>query len=376
MNNIEDIRKNINEIDRQLVELFEKRMRIVSEVAVNKAETGRDIYDSKREQEVIRQAIELTKNKELASYTKEFFENLMDISKKYQHQMIPAKSIENTKLDKEISAVGFQGVSGSFSDSAVDYLYDQSIERKNYATFEDLFKAVQSGEVIDGVFPYENTSTGGVSDVLDLLRQYDLYIIAQFDVRISQCLLGTGKSSIETLKYVYSHPQGLLQCAQFFKNHESITPCPYTNTAAAAKDVSIWDDETKGAIASKKAASLYHLNVLIDNLEDNKKNTTRFIVVNKKLSVNEGASKTSLIFTAAHEPGALFKILKSFYENDVNITRIESRPNNKRNFEYFFYLDFEGTILDSKVSKALESVKNNCGYFKILGSYVVKGESR
>lgn len=375
MSNIEEIRKNINDIDRQLAKLFERRMEIVAEVAKDKAKTGMNVYDSKREQEVIRHAIMNTRNKQLVSFTKEFFENLMDLSKKYQHQMIPAGIQEITELEKETGSVGFQGVAGSFSDSAVDYLYDQSVERRNYPTFEDLFKAVQSGEVTEGVFPYENTSTGGVSDVLDLLRQYDLYIKSQYDVRISQCLMGIRGSSLSKLRYVYSHPQGLMQCSNFFKENSLITACPYTNTAAAAKDISGWNDEAKGAIASRKAASLYNLDVLIDNLEDNKRNTTRFIVVSKELSVSEAATKTSIIFTAAHEPGALFKILKSFYDSGINITRIESRPNHKRNFEYFFYLDFEGTVLDESVKEALDQVKNNCGYFKILGSYTVKGES-
>jgi len=374
MKNLDEIRKDIDNIDKELVKLFEERMKIVGEIAKNKIETGKAVYDPTREQEVIKRALDYSNNKTFTNYTKDFFEKLMDISKNYQYSLVPIqKKISNTTNKKGLS-VGFQGVSGSFSDSAVDYLYDQNIIRRNYKSFEQLFIAVLKGEVEEGVVPYENTSTGGVNDVLDLLRKYDLFIVAQFDVTINHCLLGVYGSTVGDIKMVYSHPQALLQCTKFFEKNKEILKYPYANTAIAAKDIAIWNEKYKGAIASKKAAKLYNLQVLIENLQDNSLNTTRFIVVKNKLEIKENASKTSVIFTAAHVPGALYNILKTFYLNDINITRIESRPNINRKFEYYFYLDFVGTVNDKSVIKAINEAKKNCGYFKILGSYSVEGE--
>jgi len=374
MKKLDEIRKDINEIDKELVRLFEKRMGIVGEIAENKIETGKAVYDSKREQEVIKRALNYSDNKSFTNYTKEFFEQLMDISKKYQYSLLPIQKKTIVNTNKKGLSVGFQGVSGSFSDSAVDYLYDQNIIRRNYKSFEQLFIAVLKGEIEEGVVPYENTSTGGVYDVLDLLRKYDLFIVAQFDVTINHCLLGVSGSTLDDIKMVYSHPQALLQCSKFLNNNKEILEYPYANTAIAAKDIAIWGEKYKGAIASKKAANLYNLKILIENLQDNSLNTTRFIVVKNKLEIKGNASKTSIIFTSAHVPGALYNILKSFYLNNINITRIESRPNINRKFEYYFYLDFLGTVNDKSVINAISDAKKNCGYFKILGSYSVKGE--
>jgi len=374
MENLEKIRKEINDIDNKLVQLFEKRMKIVNEVAKDKIKTGKKIYDSKREQEVVNRAINTIKDKKLSIFAKEFFENLMDVSRQYQQQLIPSTKENKVIKEKDSGIVGFQGTKGSFSDYATDFLYDNTIKREEFKTFEDLFKAIQNNKIKYGVVPIENTSTGGVKDVLNLLRTYNLYITSQFDIKIEHCLLGVKGSNISEIKHVYSHPQALMQCAQYFKLNSSVVACPYLNTAIAAKDVSNWNDPNKGAIASKKAAKLYNLEILVDNLQDNSKNITRFITISNKMIIDQSASKTSIIFTTSHIPGSLFNVLKIFSDFDINITRIESRPNLNRKFEYYFYLDFLGTINMINVKNALEQIKNYCGYYKILGSYAVKGD--
>lgn len=373
MSNLEDIRKEIDSIDSQLVQLFEKRMAIIFKVAKDKIASNKPIFDSSREEQVIKRAVEKVENIDLTNYVKSFFESIMEISKDYQKQLIPTTIHYITKKNEQVSAVGFQGVFGSFSDSAVDQLYDEKIIRRNYKSFEDLFIAVSNDEVEEGVVPYENSSTGSVHDVLDLLREYDLFITSQIDVKINHCLLGIKGSKKNDLVFVYSHPQALMQCEQYFKSNKEVLGTPYSNTAVAARDISIWDDIQKGAIASKKASKLYNLEILQENIQDNQLNTTRFIVVKKILQVNNNASKTSFVFTASHIPGALFAILKTFYDFKINITRIESRPHVKKKFEYYFYLDIAGNITEKKVKDALEIVKSNCGYYKLLGSYDSKG---
>ncbi|MCK5812412.1 MAG: chorismate mutase [Clostridiales bacterium] len=373
MSNLEEIRNEINKIDNQLVELFEKRMAIIIKVARDKIATNKPIYDQIREEKVVKRAIDKVENIELTEYVKSFFESIMEISKDYQKQLIPSTIHYVDNGNEQIQSVGFQGVFGSFSDSAVDQLYEEKIVRRNYKYFEDLFIAVSNDEVEEGVVPYENTSTGSVNDVLDLLREYNLFITSQIDVIINHCLLGVKGSKISDLVFVYSHPQALMQCEQYFKSNNEVLATPYSNTAVAARDVSIWDDVQKGAIASKKASKLYNLEILQENIQDIKINTTRFIVVKKILQVNKLASKTSFVFTASHKPGALFAILKTFYEYNINITRIESRPNIKRKFEYYFYLDIVGNIKEKKVKDALAIVKLNCGYYKLLGCYDIKG---
>ncbi|MDX1359509.1 MAG: chorismate mutase [Clostridia bacterium] len=371
MGKLDESRKKINGIDREIAALFEKRMGFVKEIAGEKINGAKAVYDPEREKTVISNAVASIDNPELSDYTAEFFKDLIEVSKKYQHDIMPLMKPEKPFSVSPGSRAGYQGAAGSYTEQAFRWVYPGGTEPISYQKLEDLFNAIASGEIESGVVPYENSSTGGVNSVTDMMRNYDLYIKAETEVRIEHCLLGIRGALLRDIKYAYSHPQGLNQCSGFFDKNPGITECSYANTAFAARDVAKWGDPANAAIASRSCAAIYGLDIIRENIQDNNRNKTRFIVISADPEPTEDAVKTSILFTSNHTPGALYKILEPFYEDTINITRIESRPNPRRSFEYFFYLDFNGSTADPDIIHALNKARESCGYFRILGSYRV-----
>lgn len=382
------IREEIDSIDRELVRLFETRMDTVIKVARYKEQNNQPVLDKSREVLVIEKAKSFLRDDHYEKPVEEFFENLMAISRKLQAQLIFSggrdEVREETKvedsLELELSEntvnsksedirVCYQGVPGAFSEEALVKYFGEDTNRINVDDFEDVFKSLKDGNCDYGILPIENSSTGGVSEVCDLLRKYGLYIVGEESIKIEQNLLGLKGSSLDDLKEVYSHSQGLGQSSDFLKENKSITPMPYRNTAESAKLISELGDKSKGAIASKRAAELYGLEVLKENINNNKNNYTRFIIIGKNLEVDEESNKISIVFSAPHKPGALYSALSHFAENNLNMQRIESRPIKEKSWEYFFYIDFEGNINDERIKYVLEKIKENSMYFKLLGNY-------
>ena len=383
------IRDEIDEIDRELVRLFELRMDTVINVAKYKEKNNQPVLDKSREVLVIDKAKSFLKDDHYNKPVEEFFENLMAISRKLQAQLIfsgnrQEKTEEKPKLENleqaEVSSdisdlkkdnikVCYQGVPGAFSESALISYFGKDTERTNVEDFEDVFKTLKDGKCDYGILPIENSSTGGVSEVSDLLRKYGLYIVAEKTIKIEQNLLGLKDSTIKDIKEVYSHPQGLGQSSEFLKSNKNMTPMPYRNTAESAKLISESKDITKAAIASTRAAELYGLKILAENINNNHNNHTRFIVIGKDLEVTEASNKISIVFSAPHKPGALYSALSHFAENSMNMLRIESRPIAEKSWEYFFYIDLEGNINDERVKYVIEKIKENSIYFKLLGNY-------
>lgn len=371
MDSIEKSRDRINEIDRQLASLFEKRMECVKTIGLEKAEKGKAVTDPGREKKVVENVLSAIKDEHLEKYAEEFIKDLMEVSKRYQADMMPVTANHvRLKLESGKKA-GFQGAEGSYTEQAFRWVYGNDVGPVVFSELKDLFEALASGDIDNAVVPYENSSTGGVNAVTDLMRKYGLYIKAETEIRIEHCLLGVRGAMLSDIKYVYSHPQGLGQCSNFFKENESLIECSYANTAFAARDVAAWKEKKNAAIASPRCAKLYGLDIIRDNIQDNNRNKTRFIVISADPNPVKGAVKTSILFTSAHKPGALYNILEPFYNSKINITRIESRPNPRRSFEYFFYLDFVGSAADADVAEALEEAGKHCGLFRIMGSYRV-----
>lgn len=369
MNRIEENRKKIILLDREITALFEKRMSCVREIAVDKDKENKNIFDPKRESKIIENALSVLSDQSLKNYTVEFFRDMMEVSKKLQNDVIPLKRPQKPMAVSKGGKAGYQGAEGSYTEQAFRWVYGEKAEPISYQKIEDLFNAISTGELESGVVPYENSSTGGVNSVTDMMRNHNLFIKAETEVRIEHCLLGLHGTLLRDIKYAYSHSQGLSQCTGFFDKNPKITECSYANTAFAARDVAKWGIKEKAAIASKSCASIYGLDIIRENIQDNNRNKTRFIVISADPEPVEDAVKTSILFTSNHTPGALFKILEPFYENEINITRIESRPNPRRSFEYFFYLDFNGSTADPAIMQSLEKTRESCGYFRILGSY-------
>ncbi|MDP0489231.1 MAG: prephenate dehydratase domain-containing protein [Fusobacterium sp. JB020] len=219
--------------------------------------------------------------------------------------------------------VGYQGVEGAYSHLAIEeYFKDENIEEFNYSIFEDVLEAVSKGEIEYGILPIENSSTGGITEVYDLIRQYNCFIIGEKIIKVDHNLLAYPGTKLEDIREVYSHPQGFAQCRGFFKEHPKMKQIPYYNTARGAKLVSEEKKNYMGAVAGKQAAKRYNLEILASNINANKNNYTRFFIISKKMIKNEKANKITMVVTLKHEPGSLYKLLGCFSNYNMNMENI------------------------------------------------------
>ncbi len=329
------------------------------------------IYQSEREELVIAKNISYLKNKEYESFLRSYYMNLMNLSRLIQSKEINSDydSEKVIKYPKENLKVGYQGVIGSFSEEAMHKHFSSIKNTKNYETFEELFIALKNEEIDYAIAPIENSSTGGISKVYDLLKIYDFYIVGEECIKINQHLIGVKGATINDIQEVYSHPQGFEQSAESLKRYENIKLIPYLNTAISAKLVSDLNDKTKAAIASERAAKIYNLDIIDSNINDNKDNYTKFVIIGRNFEVGNACDKSSIIFSTEHESGELYRLLKYFADYNINLTKIESRPNKHIPWQYLFYVDFEGSIKEEKIKRAIANIENESKYFKFLGSY-------
>lgn len=373
MKDLKTCREEIDEIDQQMIELFEKRMKVAKDVIMYKMANHMPIFQSDREKQVIEKNVDRIQNAELKTYAKLYVQNMMNISKSYQASFIPLNEVYDLKepcFDNII--VGFQGVPGSFSESALESYFGEETKRKNYQQFEDVYKALQNDEIDYGVVPLENSSTGAINDNYDLIRDYGFSIVGEQSLSISQHLLGIQGACLDDITDVYSHPQGILQCSQFLNEHSFIQSHEYANTATAAKYVSQEKNPHYAAIASSQAAKLYGLEILESHIHDLKSNSTRFIIFGKHLEKVKDASCVSIVFTVKHETGALYQVMKIINDHFINMLRIESRPLKETPWEYYFYVDFEGNLDNPQIIQALEDMKAHTITLRVLGNYAKK----
>lgn len=275
----------------------------------------------------------------------------------------------NLELIDKNTNIGYYGVLGSYSHEAMLNIFGEGYNEVNSESFEGVFKLLEEGKIRYGVVPIENSSTGGISDVMDLLNKYKLFIVKEKCMRINQCLLGIEGATLEDIQEVYSHPQGLQQSKDFLQAYSHWKLYNYYNTAKSAQYVKESATKTKAAVGSEKAAKLYGLNVIKANINTNQENYTRFIVLSNTLEENNEADKLSIILKLPHKAGSLYNVIKIIYENNLNMMKIESRPIANTPWEYSFYIDFEGNLKDEKVNKALENIKDISIAFKIVGNY-------
>lgn len=372
MDKLSDYRKQIDDIDKKLVTLLQDRMSVVEKVGDYKRENDIYVLNRDREEEVLEKAMNNCDkyHKEI----KEMFIHMMDVSKTYQREkgeyILRLSDESETYLDipKDV-AVGYQGVAGAFSCEALYSFFGDDAISKSYVEFEDVFKALEIGEIEYAILPIENSSTGGINDVTDLLLEYDFYIKAETSIKINQNLITLKGAKIEDIKEVYSHPQGIEQSSKFLQKHD-FKVIPFYDTAMSAKMVSDLQDKTKAAIASKFAAKEYDgLEILESNINDEDKNTTRFIILGKGKAFVKKANKVSIVFSMEHEAGYLCNLLRFFSKYSINMVKIESRPMKKTLWEYFLYIDFEGNLYDNNVRKLLTDLAKSASFFKLLGAY-------
>ncbi len=370
-----ELRNELDGIDKQIVELYEKRMSVCGEVAAYKIETGKRVFDREREKQKLEAVRDLTHNDFNAYGVTELFEQIMAMSRKLQYKMLAEHDsvgkLSFSKIDHIDTSkcrVVFQGAEGAYSQAAMVRYFGEHVNSFHVDTFRDAMLAIDEGSADFAVLPIENSSAGIVSEIYDLLVEFENYIVGEQIIPISHCLLGCAGTRIEDIRTVYSHAQSLMQSSHYLqeKGWQQIS---MKNNAFAAQKVAQDKDTTQAAIASEYAAKVYGLEILEKGVNDLKENSTRFIIVTNQKVFSKDASKISLCFEVNHESGALYHALSHLIYNGLNMTKIESRPLTGRNWEYRFFVDFEGNMEDSSVKNALRGLREETRNMKILGNY-------
>jgi chorismate mutase/prephenate dehydratase len=372
MKDLGEIRTEIDKIDTELIALFKKRMDCAKAVGIYKKENNIPVLNQNRENEILDNVEE--KGGEYGSHARLLFSNIMELSRALQHNIVGSgKKLRadilnaSSKMQTENVKVGYQGIKGANGHEATLKLFPNG-DAVNYKTFADVFDAVDREEVTYGVLPVENSTAGSVSAVYDLILKHRFYIVKALDLPIDYCLAGLKQSEFSDIEKVWSHPQSLSQCANYIaKNNFDSTP--FENTAVAAREVASEKRLNVAAICSYKAAEEYGLKILDNHLQDDKGNTTRFIVISKTLCIPENANKISLCFSLPHVTGSLYGLLCRFNSLGLNLTKIESRPRKGKDFEYLFYLDFSGSVYSDNVIDLISQLSEEMPEFSFLGNY-------
>ncbi len=376
MKELTQIRQEIDEIDKQLVELFEKRMDCAGEVAEYKRGTGKAIYDPIREKNKIEILTEGQKDTFMAKAIEEMFLQLMSISRRYQYSILSQDDTYVEEQFEEVDAldihegtkVVYQGIPGAYQEQAMVKYFGENVKNFSVPEFQDVVKTLDQGKADYGVLPIENTSAGTVSGIYDMILDYDICVVGEETVECHHVLAGLPGAELEQIKRVYSHPQGLMQCKKFL-NQRGWDQIKVANTAISAKKVADDQDITKAAICSERAAQIYGLEILKREVNYEGNNTTRFVIMSKKKQYRKDAGKVSMSFSLPHESGSLYNILTHFMFNDVSMSNIESRPLPGRQWEYGFYIDVIGNLNDPAIRNALAGVREETKDFKILGNF-------
>lgn len=369
-----DLRKEIDNIDEQLIPLLLKRMSISEQVARYKVERGIPVLNAEREQQILDNVAE--KCGAQGDTIKTVFSATMDASRALQHKIIGGgkklrDTIEGAKSSGKLTAngesVACQGVEGAYSGVTANTLFPDSPVRF-YKQFEDVFEAVNKGEAKFGVIPVENSTAGSVHESYDLIMKYRFYVVGAYDLKIEHCLCAKADTKYEDITDVFSHPQALSQCNNFLKSFD-FTGVNFSNTAAAAEFVAKSSKNNIAVICSELAAKKYGLKILKRNVQNNNNNRTRFIVISKELVIGEDADKISLIFSAPHTTGSLYRVLGRFSMAGLNLTKLESRPIENADFDYYFYVDVMGSVKDESTLDLICALYDELPEFEFLGNY-------
>lgn len=349
--NLNSLRAEIDKIDDEFLELLNKRAAFVKEVGKTKTVTDRAFYVPEREREIYKRLFSKNKGEFPNQAVKSVFREIISASLSLERPM----------------KVAFLGPKATFTHLACKKHFGLSAEFLPKKDIADVFDDVERGRSDYGVVPIENTTEGVVSHTLDMFVDSDLKVCGEILLEVALAILSKN-GKIEEIKKIYSHPHAIAQCKNWLKEHLPDAPAfDVSSTAMAAQTAA--EDPISAAVASEFTASLYDLQVVERKIEDNINNFTRFLVIGKKSPSACGDDKTSIMFTIKDEVAALYKILKPFADRDINLTKIESRPQKKRAWEYVFFLDLDGHIANPKVEDALKELKKMCVFMKVLGSY-------
>ncbi len=377
MYDLKTLRNKIDEIDSKLLPLFLERMECSRQVAEYKRANNMPVFDKEREMQILADKADKVEEEQRLS-VRDFFAGIMAISRAAQTKALAdTQSNESLLKDFNLSSVKanptvvYQGIPGANSETALIKFFGDCCCKTNVMTFGEVADAVISGDADFGILPIENSSTGSILGVVDILEKQNLYIIGEIAVEINHCLVGIKGAELRDIRTVYSHEQGYMQCKKFFDSYPKMEFTPYHNTAMAAKMISGFGDLSVAAIADRRCAELYGLDVLAENISSIGTNVTRFAVISKHGVLDDSFNKISIMFTLPNQSGALSKLLSVFSDSGLNLVKIESRPSHSGSFEYIFFVDFEGNLNDSKVKDVLSVLQTMSESLKILGNYRV-----
>lgn len=352
---LEELRKRIDQVDDQILEMLDRRAAIAQEIAAFKKSANLPSHDPERERAIFERL-----ERALASQPGAVF----------PHKAVRAVFREIVSACLSIAqpaSVAYMGPPGTFSHIAARAAFGLGARYVETVTIGGVIDAVQRGSVTYGVAPIENSTEGGVTATLDGLLESDVMIQREFVIEVAQCLIGR-QPDRSLIRRVHSHPQPLSQCRLWLARHlPQAELVVSSSTAAAAREAAL--DEASAAIGSRLAAELYDLLVIEEGVQDRPENATRFVVLASSDASPTGQDKTSLAFSTAHSRGALRRALELFDDEGLNLTRIESRPAMGRRWEYVFFTDVEGHRTDPAVSRAIARLRENCSTVKVLGSY-------
>lgn len=371
-----ELREQLDGIDEQIVKLYEERMEICSKVADYKIETGKKVLDKSREEEKLRKVRSLAHNEFNAHGVQELFEQIMSMSRKLQYNKLSEKGAYGKlpfmgvdRIDIQESRVVFQGADGAYSQMAMMKYFGEGVNCFHVDTFRDAMCAIEEGSADYAVLPIENSTAGIVNEIYDMLAEFENYIVGEQIIKIEHCLMGLPGTDFAQIKTVYSHPQSLMQSARYLAKHAGWRQVSMQNNAFAARKVSEEGDKSQAAIASEQAAKIYGLDIIERGVNQSESNSTRFIIVTNQKIFLKDAGKVSICLEVPHESGSLYHILSHFIYNNLNMTKIESRPIEGRNWEYRFFIDFEGNLADAAVKNALRGLREEARNMRILGNY-------
>ena len=376
--NLDELRTEIDEIDRELVSLFLRRMDCSARVAEYKKENGLPVVDASRERALLNKISDLS-GEDFEEYTRTLYSTVLDLSRAYQHKVIDkgseiydeiTKALESTpKLFPERASVACQGVEGAYSQIASERLFNTP-DIVFFSNWEKVFSAIEAGMCRYGVIPIENSTAGSVKKVYDLMISKNFKIVRTVRVKVDHCLLTKKGVKLSDIKEIFSHEQAINQCSSFLSSLGSgVKITTVENTARAAQIVAESERTDIASISSHSCASLYSLETLMSSIQDNGNNHTRFICITNKTEIYPGADRTSLMIIAPHKPGSLYKILSRFNALGINLLKLESRPIPDRDFEFMFYFDLESSVYSPRLAQLFAELEKECDKFTYLGSY-------
>ena len=376
-NELEQLRGQIDQIDDKIIALFKERMQVSEKIAFYKKEHDMPTLAPGRERAVLARVAEEA-GEEFADYTESLFRTIMAASRSYQNIRSGKKSavyesvkeaLENTpKLFPQRAMVACQGIEGAYSQIACDSIF-KSPSIMYFKSFDNVFKAVESGMCQYGILPIENSTAGSVNTIYDLMLRHNFSIVRSARLKVSHNLLAKYGTKLEDVKEIFSHEQAINQCAGFLATMKGVKVTVVENTAVAAKMVAESGDPGVAALSSRFCAEHYGLQTLKANVQDQDNNYTRFICISKKPEIYPGADRTSFMMIISHKPGSLYNVLSKFYALGINLRKLESRPLPDREFEFMFYFDIESSVYAPEMEKLFLDLESESEEFRYLGTY-------